>query len=148
MYHASVSIAIPNSKRNRTIYVNSKVSLSELGAILLNHYTSPESINELLDHGDAYYIGKSIGEKIDYIKVSRNKAYADEIKDQCRFYHRDDGARLVVFDDLTKSELGDYTDYNYRYVNGDWYVSCRDTRFEWEYLESVVPASCFELEAV
>lgn len=125
------------------IYCHWDNYLEHTGKILLDHYTDPFLLRELIDLGDLSILGKSIG-------VKHN--FNDDAPDQCTFYGRDRGeedtdARYFKnFDEYTSQ--AQFEEYNYclRQVDGQpvWFVNFEDTQGKWITLSKAFAALAVE----
>ena len=90
------------------------------GAILKEHYNTPDKIQQLLDMGELSVLGIDIGEKHKFVAFCGDS--------QCTFFIRDRNETSDEFKSRTIS-LSDWNrecthDYNYIFNNGFWI--CRD----------------------
>lgn len=90
----------------KQIYANWDGYLAGNGNILLNHYKTPEAVNELISYGDLSSLDETIESTV--------------------FYGRDRGEDKVEacsFSDFNDYEHnGDFQSYNYIMREGVWYV--------------------------
>ena len=98
---------------------------SHNGRILMENYTSPPQVMQLLELGDISSLGKEIGEKQDFNNVTN--------PDWCLSYHRDRGDDLVD-DRYAESEdefrnIGYGSQYKYLFKNRKWYFSYGERTF-------------------
>ena len=132
--HATVSIK--TNERIRTIYCHYDGYLSSLGRVLLEHYTTEERINELIDFGDASSIYKNLSPSED-----SEHSFLYPQKDTCVFYHRDRGEDLVIKEYASETSLlrNRGMEYNYLFRDGEWYYcfSTRNGFSKWEKLEVI-----------
>jgi hypothetical protein len=108
--------------------------LSNNGTILLNNYSDPFKLRELIDLGDISSLGPNIGEQHEFdcpahIKFGTPEytAWADAKSEVTTFYGRDRGE-----DGCNARKFKDYADYRanaqfeeYNYIlrtDGNWYV--------------------------
>lgn len=110
------------------IYNHSDGYLGYTGKVLLNHYSDPVKLQQLIAQGSMSMLGKEIGEKINF--NDRMNYESDYIAAQCRFYARDRGEPLVVeefkdFADYKENHQCEEFEYILRDVNGTstWFVS-------------------------
>ena len=109
--------------------------LKHNGKILLNSYTDPYKLRELIDHGDLSSLGSEIGIKHTFdnpamFGTPEYQAYKDQYGDMCKFYMRDRDEQdcgAKYFKDFADYEANhQYEEYSYilRQVNGEavWYV--------------------------
>jgi hypothetical protein len=105
--------------------------LDGVGKTLLNHYTDPFKVRELMDLGDISSLGEVIGEKhpsgpFDLPGMS-SKSYEDQFGHMTTFYGRDRGEegstarRFVSFDDYVENHQYEEFEYILR-PDGVWYV--------------------------
>jgi hypothetical protein len=109
--------------------------LSHNGRILLDHYTDPFKVRELIDNGDISSLGSEIGVKHDFDPPAWNTPahheYAEKYGNMTKFYMRDrgeEGCGATYFKDFSDYEKNHgYQEYEYilRQVNGEavWYVN-------------------------
>lgn len=132
--HATVSIK--TNERIRTIYCHYDGYLSSLGRVLLEHYTTEERINELIDFGDASSIYKNLCPLED-----SEHSFLYPQKDTCVFYHRDRGEDLVIKKYASETSLlhNGGMEYNYLFRDGEWYYcfSTRNGFSKWEKLATI-----------
>jgi hypothetical protein len=88
------------------------------GAILTEHYSNINRVNELLNLGDLSVLGKFIGEKQDFNK---------RIKDNCLAYGRDRGEENVSKKNGGYDELITNHDVDYVYIFDGDYWECHKT---------------------
>lgn len=88
------------------------------GAILREHYSNINRVNELLELGDLSVLGKFIGEKQDFNK---------RIKDNCLAYGRDRGESNVSKKNGGYDELITSQDVSYVYIFDGDYWECHST---------------------
>ena len=102
--------------------------LEHNGRILLEHYSDPFKLRELIDIGDVSVLHANIGEKHDF---------NDRYEDGCTFYGRDRGETGIdarYFNDFEHYEKNhQYEEYEYilRQVDGKavWFVCYNDDGF-------------------
>lgn len=102
------------TKKVKYIYCHYDGHLDHNGRILVDHYNTPEKVDQLLELGNLSVLGPEIGEKQDFNSHQNNKNY-------CLAFGRDRGekkqeARTVLLEDY-KSE---YVSYVYLYTNEGW----------------------------
>jgi hypothetical protein len=88
------------------------------GAILTEHYSNINRVNELLNLGDLSVLGKFIGEKNDF---------NDRVRDTCLAYGRDRGESNVGKKNTGYDELITNQDVDYVYVFDGDYWECHST---------------------
>jgi hypothetical protein len=88
------------------------------GAILREHYSNINRVNELLNLGDLSVLGKFIGEKMDFNK---------RVQDTCLAYGRDRGESNVSKKNTGYDELITNQDVDYVYVFDGDYWECHST---------------------
>jgi hypothetical protein len=115
------------------VYCHSDGYLAYNGKILLNHYTDPFKLQQLIDNGDVSFLGVDVGVKIDF---NASAVYNDErFAVQCRFYGRDRGETGVdakYFTDFEDYKLNHY-EQEYEYIlrnDGKWYVKQYNGNYE------------------
>ena len=110
--------------------------LQHNGKILLNSYTDPFKVRELIDNGDISSLGSEIGVKHPFdappgsYGTPAYEAYKEQYGNMTKFYMRDRGEMGVgakYFKDFADYEANhQYEEYSYilRQVNGEavWYV--------------------------
>ena len=111
---ASVGMLNPDGSVT-SIYNHSDGYLGHLGVMLRDHYRTPEAVEELMNHGDASFIGPTLEDSV--------------------FYHRDrmesrssTGARLYL--DIDEWRDRAYHAYMYIYIEGVWYVYRDSSRYK------------------
>jgi hypothetical protein len=107
--------------------------LSNNGKILLESYTDPFKVRELIDLGDLSSLSAEIGEKHSFdnpgmFGTPAYEAYKEQYGNMCKFYGRDRGEEGVA-----ARYFKDFADYaenhecqEYEYIlrtDGNWYVS-------------------------
>lgn len=107
--------------------------LSNNGKILLNSYTDPFKLRELIDLGDVSSLGNEIGVKHSFdnpgvFNSPEYNAYKEEFGNMCKFYGRDRGEEGVsarYFKDFADYEQNhQYEEYEYILrTDGKWYVN-------------------------
>lgn len=124
------------------IYCHWDNYLEHTGKILIDHYTDPFLVRELIDLGDLSILGKSIG-------VKHN--FNDNVP-ECTFYGRDRGdedtdARYFKNFDEYMSQA-QFEEYNYclRQIDGEpvWFVNFEDTQGKWIKLSKAFKALAVE----
>jgi hypothetical protein len=88
------------------------------GAILTEHYSNINRVNELLNLGDLSVLGKFIGEKMDFNK---------RVQDTCLAYGRDRGESNVSKKNSGYDELITNQNVDYVYVFDGDYWECHST---------------------
>ena len=135
--HATVSIK--DGRKFVTVWCNFDGYIDHLGKVLSEHYDTKEKVVDLISHGDACCINENIGERVDNYRCSTDFRYYEQVRHQCRFYHRDMDMELDIATDITEKELLSYADYNYLFKDGKWFVSCADTGNRWTELSTFYP---------
>lgn len=122
------------------IYCHSDGYLSYNGKILLNHYSDPDKVRELIDNGYLSSLGEEIGVKHPFDNPGRYGSpewhdFRDQYGKMCKFYHRDRGE-----DNTTANYFANYDEYvsehqreEFEYIlrnDGVWYVSSYDSPYE------------------
>ena len=107
--------------------------LSNNGKILLNSYTDPYKLRELIDQGDLSSLGSEIGAKHPFdnpasFGTPEYQAYKGQYGNMCKFYGRDRGETGVdarYFKDFADYEQNhQYEEYEYILrTDGVWYVN-------------------------
>lgn len=116
-------IAVAHGDKIKAIYCHSDGYIEYNGVILYNHYDSVKA-NALVAQGDCSFLGKEIGEKIEF--NFQTDYDEDGYAVQCRFYGRDRGETGVdykVFHSEQEFVDGIDGEYFYLFKNGAWYVS-------------------------
>jgi hypothetical protein len=88
------------------------------GAILREHYSNINRVNELLNLGDLSVLGKFIGEKMDFNK---------RVQDTCLAYGRDRGESNVDKKNSGYDELITNQNVDYVYIFDGDYWECHST---------------------
>ena len=88
------------------------------GAILREHYSNINRVNELLNLGDLSVLGKFIGEKMDFNK---------RVQDTCLAYGRDRGESNVGKKNSGYDELITNQNVDYVYIFDGDYWECHST---------------------
>jgi hypothetical protein len=88
------------------------------GAILREHYSNINRVNELLNLGDLSVLGKFIGEKMDFNK---------RVQDTCLAYGRDRGESNVSKKNSGYDELITNQNVDYVYIFDGDYWECHST---------------------
>jgi hypothetical protein len=107
------------------VYCHSDGYLSYNGKILMNHYTDPAKLEQLIKHGDVSFLGVDIGSKINF---DDSAVYNDNNQAvQCRFYGRDRGESEIDATYFTDFEdyKENHVEQEYEYIlrnDGNWYV--------------------------
>lgn len=111
-----IAMETPN-KTCRAIYVHFDMYLDGAGLCLINHYTTPERIEQLLALGGLSVLGG---------KLSEDDS-EPEAQDVCIAYHRDRGEEYYApeewksADDLLANAHERYwVEYVYLFRNGEW----------------------------
>ena len=107
--------------------------LSNNGKILLNSYTDPFKLRDLIDQGDLSSLGSEIGVKHAFDNPGtfgspEYEAYKEQYGDMCKFYKRDrgeEGGQARYFKDFADYEQNhQYEEYEYILrSDGVWYVN-------------------------
>jgi len=98
----------------RSIYCHFDGYIAGVGKTLLNHYTDPEKVNDLMRLGDLSSLGKEIGEKINFNDRIEQDEFGNLL--QCKAYTRDRGedSPAMYGDNWTSSNpANDWVDYIY-----------------------------------
>ena len=108
------------------------------GKILASYYTDKKKINALLAEGEISCLGKNIGEKIDF-----NDYKLVHANNQCRFYHRDRGEKLIKEVVKDASELEKYAnncnaEFVYLFKENKWHVLNVYNNGDFVLLESIL----------
>lgn len=113
----------------KSIYCHYDGYLDGVGSTLLEHYTDPAKVDQLMQHGSMSTLGAEIGEQHDFDRHYRDPAN----KNWCLFYGRDRGEN-----DVDANEFDDYDDYlnnnpgeEFNYIMRDnvWYVDRHQGEF-------------------
>ena len=108
--------------------------LAHNGLMLLEHYSNPFILRDLIDLGGLSSLRPTIGTKHAFSQFDLPKeeveAFVKRTENMCTFYARDRGEKLVVH------KFVDFQDYlahhsyeEYEYIlrkDGNWYVQCHD----------------------
>ncbi len=109
--------------------------LSNNGKILLEHYSDPFKLRDLIDQGDISSLRPEIGVPHPFSKFEATEPYDEKLyENMTTFYARDRGEEGV-----TAKFFKDYADYlerhqyeEYEYIlrtDGVWYVKCHDAAY-------------------
>lgn len=128
-------IGIFENNEVRSIYCHWDGYISHNGFILDRYYTTADEVKELIELGDLSVLGKRIGEKVDFDRMSMNSAYREKYDGQCVAYNRDRGEELNIWTSSIADMRNDQ-EYNYLFKDGKWYVSCYETGGEFEPLSN------------
>ena len=124
--------------------------LEHNGKMLLEHYSNPFVLRDLIDLGGLSSLRSTIGTKHKFSSFElatkiEQRIHEETTKDMCTFYTRDRGEKLIVH------KFNDFQDYlahhqyeEYEYIlrkDGNWYVKQHDNEYE-----LLVPALAKELE--
>jgi hypothetical protein len=106
----------------RGIYCHGNGYLSHNGRILLEHYTNPSKVSELISLGDISTLGSRVSPD-----ENESHSYEKPIKDITVAYFRDrqeDEADVCTTVGSSLEEVLGCIDYSYAYVfiNNEWYV--------------------------
>mgnify|MGYP000247304424 FL=1 len=108
--------------------------LAHNGKMLLEHYSNPFILRDLIDLGGLSSLRATIGTKHAFSQFDLPKeeveAFINRTANMCTFYARDRGEKLVAH------KFVDFQDYlahhsyeEYEYIlrkDGNWYVQCHD----------------------
>jgi hypothetical protein len=108
--------------------------LAHNGLMLLEHYSNPFILRDLIDLGGLSSLRPTIGTKHAFSQFDLPKeeveAFINRTANMCTFYARDRGEKLVAH------KFVDFQDYlahhsyeEYEYIlrkDGNWYVQCHD----------------------
>ena len=128
--------------------------LAHNGKILLENYSDPFKLQQLIDLGSLSSLRPEIGTKHPFDMYEANMTqgeYANLYRDMATFYGRDRGESNVQANyfkdikDYNENVYGEEYDYILRNVDGkaQWYVRYHDTQGNWVRIEYA-----FEAEAV
>ena len=121
-------IAIENKDGTLTaVYCHYNGYLSGVGRTLYNHYYDEKMIRELLSYGDISSLESEIGVKHDFDDRSTTTFYGRD-RDEC------DVEARIISDDSELFEIYDWSDYYYKFSNGEWLVKNRGSN-NWKFLE-------------
>ena len=124
---------IENGK-TKSIYCHWDGYIDHNGLILYTYYTTLEEVKALVELGDLSVLGKRLGEKVDFNKMSTDVKYRERYDGQCVAYHRDRGEEYSV-SEMGLTELEGDQEYNYAFIKGEWYVACNRNNYHFEPLE-------------
>lgn len=122
--------------------------LSHNGVILLEHYSDPFKLRELIDNGNLSVLGKDIGFKHPFANPYKFGSeeylkFQDAYKDMCLFYRRDrnefDNRATFYknFNDYVDNH--DYEEFEYILrTDGNWYVCRTIENKEYQPLEDAI----------
>jgi hypothetical protein len=111
--------------------------LSHNGKMLLEHYSNPFILRDLIDLGGLSSLRATIGAKHAFSQFDLPKEEVEDFikrtENMCTFYARDRGEKLIVH------KFVDFQDYlahhsyeEYEYIlrrDGNWYVQCHDAPY-------------------
>ncbi len=108
------------------IYCHSDGYLDGVGETLLEYYTEPEKVFQLIDLGSISQLGEEIGEKHDFDSHSHSSSW-------CLAYGRDrgeDGTEAMTYKnkELAKKEMEEYL-YLFNPSTKEWIVSDHEEPF-------------------
>ena len=130
------TVSIKNNEGLRTIYCHYDGYLASLGNVLLEHYTTEERVNALIDFGDASSIYKNLCPLED-----GEHTFLYPQKDTCVFYHRDRGESLVIKNYVSEASMlrNRGMEYNYLFKDGEWYYCFSKSKgfSDWEKLATI-----------
>lgn len=124
------SIAVKLSPTTvKVIYCHWDGYLSNNGSILLEHYTTPELVHELISHGSLSSLGDRVNPSAD-----APHSYEHPQPDVCVYYGRDRGESDT---DPTVVSIDEYPDhfqeFDYLYIDNRWVVGTCGVFFELDY---------------
>ncbi len=123
--NSTINMVHENGGSVTSIYVHSGGHTDGVGAILKEHYTTPEKIAALMRLGNLSVLRPELGVKHDFNKADPNV---------CNAYKRDRGERgqsAQRYENLTEFMIdGDTQQYNYLFENGEWVMSNYGRGFE------------------
>ena len=132
------NIAIVNEDGSITsIYVHWDSYPEYVGKMLLNHYTTSDIVNELLDLGNL----SQLCENINFVGYH---TFAEPQKGVCVAYGRERGEKdqeAIVFEDLGEFEdsaSNSWADYQYLFDNGKWSYRNVNNTLGWRELTQAV----------
>ena len=119
--------------------------LDNNGKMLLEHYSDPFKLRDLLDLGDISSLGPNIGRKHPFSQFEGDKAdyEAAMAEGMTTFYGRDRGETGVEarkfrdFDHYLREHQWEGFEYILR-KDGNWYVSCYPTKFVYSLLSEAL----------
>jgi hypothetical protein len=112
--------------------------LSHNGRILLNNWSDPFKLRDLIDLGDMSKLGTTVGVQRPFDNPHpygshQFHAFQAEYRDQCLFYGRDRGEediearKFANYQDYLESARVEFEEYNYILrTDGVWYVQYGD----------------------
>lgn len=119
----------------KSIYCHWDGYIEHNGEILFKYYTTEEEVEKLVALGDISILGKRIGEKVDFDKMTLDPIYRDRYDGQCVAYHRDRGEEYNAKMFSNIETLEDFEEYNYLFKDGEWLVSCGETDYHFKPLK-------------
>ena len=128
-------IGIYNKGEIKSIYCHWDGYIEHNGAILYRFYSTEEEVKELIALGDLSILGKRIGEKVDFDKMTFDQMYREKYDGQCVAYHRDRGETFSDRISTSIEDIQDNQEYNYLFKDGEWLVSCYDTGYQFKPLK-------------
>ena len=127
----------------QAVYVHSDGYVDHTGKVLLEHYSDPNKVEDLVERGSVSFLGQEIGEKHSFY------SHAVEHRNWTCFYHRDRGDEWESCHPLlvdTPEELQGNASYTYIFgVDGKWRVAKSTGYFI--SLEDAVSQALAEIEA-
>jgi hypothetical protein len=131
------NIAIVNEDKSiSSIYCHWDGYPEYVGKVLRNHYTTADSVNELLKLGNLSNIGQNL--------FSEGHTWAVPIEGVCLAYGRDRREKdqeAIVFEDLGEFEDSadnSWVDYQYLFENNKWSYRNVNKKIGWKELTSEV----------
>ena len=125
------------------------------GRILMENYTDEAVVDELINLGFISSLGKTIGEKHEFdnpfqFGTPEYTGESERRRNITTFYGRDRGETDV--DSHTFSSVREFVDefseeYNYLFINGDWYVNSYGETAGGEYVFEPVELALAKREA-
>lgn len=118
----------------KSIYCHWDGYIEHNGEILYRFYTDEKDIVDLINLGDISILGKRVGEKVDFDKMTFDQIYREKYDGQCVAYNRDRGEDLnILMSDI--ADIENDQEYNYLFKDGEWFVSCYDTGYKFKPLK-------------
>lgn len=120
------------------VYCHSDGYPEYVGELLQKYYTDSDTVQNLIDHGDMSWLGKTIG---NYNKFPDNFSSDKPNYQVCCFYGRDRGERNTAKQTASLEKYSSLNDiaieYEYLYRDNRWYV--RDVPWKPGKRESFIP---------
>lgn len=114
------TISIKEGNKIKTIYCHWDGYPSNNGAILLQHYSDPNKVNQLINLGDI----SSLRENVEPTNTTTPHSFDKPHDDVVVAYMRDRGEKDCEAREYDKPS--EKQQYNYLFENGKWYLISKD----------------------